>query len=65
MLDGQHQRLDVPAHAITANGGLPQMAFSTENSMVVGPSVFLLYKPGILSLLLSVIALLYPPSKLV
>ena len=34
-----------------------------ENSMVVGPSVFLLYKLGILSLLLSVIALLYPPSK--
>ena len=36
-----------------------------ENSMVVWLSVLLLYKPGILSLLLSVIALLCPPLKLV
>ena len=38
---------------------------SKENSMVVGPSVFVLYKPGNLYLLLSDIALLYPFSNLV
>ena len=38
---------------------------SRENSMVVGPSVFLLHKPGIVSLTSSAIALLSLPSRLI